>query len=172
MEIKNIIREFFLKYPTKKIHLRELSRELDISLPMIIRYTKELEKENIITSEKISNIYRYQADKSSSEFLFQKKIFNLKELHNSKLIEFLKIELSDPAIILFGSYSRGEDIEKSDIDIYVETSENIPKLDQFENILDKKIQIFKYENIKKMKNKDLANNIINGITLNGYIEVI
>ena len=35
----------------------------------------------------------------------------------------------------------------------------------------RKIQLFKYRNIKEIKNFFLANNIINGIVLNGFVEV-
>ena len=45
----------------------------------------------------------------------------LKILFESQLIEYLKIEFNNPGIILFGSFAKGEDIEKSDIDLYLET---------------------------------------------------
>jgi predicted nucleotidyltransferase len=74
---------------------------------------------------------------------------------------------------MFGSYSRGEDVESSDIDIYLETpSKEEIKLEQFEKELGRSIQIFRFKNIQQVKNKDLANNIINGITLNGFLEVL
>ena len=44
-------------------------------------------------------------------------------------------------------------------------------LNKFENILNRKIQIFNYKNINEIKNKELSNNIINGIILNGFLEV-
>ena len=37
-------------------------------------------------------------------------------------MSFLKIELSNPSVIIFGSYAKGKDTEESDIDIYIETS--------------------------------------------------
>lgn len=81
-------------------------------------------------------------------------------------------ELSNPAIIVFGSYARGEDTEDSDIDLYVETSsKKKPNLKKYEDRLKREIQLFVYKDIHKIKNKELANNIINGIALNGYVEV-
>jgi predicted nucleotidyltransferase len=80
-------------------------------------------------------------------------------------------EYFNPVIVLFGSYSRGEDIEGSDIDLYVET----PKkrnfdLEKFENILKRRIQVFNYKNIREVLNIHLRNNIINGITINNFLE--
>jgi len=48
----------------------------------------------------------------------------------------------------------------------------IPSLAKLEKKLQRKIQLFKYKNIHKVENKELANNIINGVTLNGFVEVI
>ena len=82
------------------------------------------------------------------------------------------IQLNNPVIVLFGSYAKGEDIEDSDIDLYIETpSKKEIDLEQFEKILYRKIQIFKFNKISEVPNPHLANNIINGIILNGHLEV-
>jgi len=87
-------------------------------------------------------------------------------------VEFLVKTYSNPPIKLFGSYSRGEDTEESDIDLYVETpAGKIKGLERFENILRRKIQIFAYRKITDIKNNELASNILNGITVNGFVEV-
>jgi len=44
-------------------------------------------------------------------------------------------------------------------------------LEKFEDKLKRKIQVFRHKNIKEISNPHMANNIINGITLNNYIEV-
>ena len=74
--------------------------------------------------------------------------------------------------ILFGSYAKGEDTERSDIDLYIETpSKKDITLEKFEKKLKRNIQIFRHKNLFEIKNKDLVNNIINGIVLNGFVEV-
>lgn len=174
MIIKNIkkkIMEYFLRNPTIKLRVRQIERELKLPLPSVIRYAKELEKEGIIRKEIISNVKLYSADRSSKNFILEKKFFNLKLLYNEGLIEYLVYSYHNPTIIVFGSYARGEDIENSDIDLYIEIQkkENIT-LEKFEKKLGRKIQIFVYKNILEIENKELANNIINGIVLNGYLE--
>ena len=171
--IKNKIKEYFLLNPTVKLRVRQIERKTKSPLPSVIRYMKELEKENILKSQIISNIKVFSADRGSKEFLLEKKIFNLRQLFASGFTNYLTIEYSNAPIILFGSYSRGEDTENSDIDIYIEThSKKEPDISNFEKKLSRNIQIFKYKDIKEIKNKELANNIINGITINGFIEVL
>ncbi len=171
-DIKGKIKAYFFLHPTVKLRVRQIEREVTVPLPSVIRYTKELEKEGILKRIEIAGVITYSAERASQKFLFQKKLFNLQQLFASGIVEFLVKELSNPALIIFGSYSKGEDTEESDIDIYIETSisKNL-KLEKFEKFLQRKIQHFSYKNINAVENKDLANNIINGITLNGFLEV-
>lgn len=48
---------------------------------------------------------------------------------------------SNPVIILFGSYAKGEDIENSDIDLYIQTpSKKELRTEKFEKLLKRKVQ--------------------------------
>jgi predicted nucleotidyltransferase len=171
--IKQKIREHFFINPTAKLRVREIEKLLKLPLPSVIRYCKELKEEDILTTIKTGNVVFYTGNRGSENFLLEKKLFNIKSLYVSGLIEFLKIELSNPVILVFGSYSKGEDIENSDIDLYIETpSKKEINLDKFEKILERKIQSFRHKSIGEIRNKELADNIINGIVLNGFIEVL
>jgi predicted nucleotidyltransferase len=171
-DIKLQIKEYFFQNPTAKLRVREIERTLNLPLPSIIRYCKELKKEGILTIHQIGRIIFYTADRINPSYLLEKKLYNIKSLYASGLIDFLKLEFSNPTIILFGSYSKGEDIEESDIDLYIETPfKKEISFKKFEKKLKRNIQIFQHKNIKEIKNPHLANNIINGIVLNGYIEV-
>lgn len=170
--IKEKIKEYFFINPTSKLRVRQIERKLKLPLPSVIRYCKELEKEGILKKEAISGIFAYSADRSSKNYIIEKKLFNIKQLYNSGLIDYLINEYNNSVIILFGSYSRGEDIEDSDIDLYVETAKKKEfNLQKFENKLNRKLQVFNYKNIKEVPNPHLANNIINGIVLNNFLEV-
>ena len=73
-------------------------------------------------------------------------------------------------IVLFGSASKGEDIQTSDVDIYVQSSEKKINLETYEKHLNRKINLFFEENFLKLS-KELKNNIINGIKLSGYLKI-
>ena len=170
--IKEKIKEYFFLNPTVKARVRQIERVLHVPLPSVIRYVRELEKEGILKRSVSANITTYSADRISRQFLLEKKFFNIQCLYASGLIDTLIKELSNPTIVVFGSYARSEDIETSDIDLYIETLDTRKiRLDSFEHKLQRKIQIFIYKNIHDIENKHLANNIVNGVLLNGSIEV-
>jgi predicted nucleotidyltransferase len=137
----------------------------------VIRYIKELVKEELLKKEEIGKITLYSANRTNQKYLLYKKLFNIETIHTSGLIEHLK-EHNCKTIILFGSYNKGEDTEESDIDVYIECKHPIKELSQFEKKLNRKIQLFQYDNIHAIKNKELANNIINGTIIEGFIEAI
>ena len=157
--------------PTAKLRVRQIEREIKLPLPSVIRYCKELEKEEILRKESISGISAYSADRNSKKFLVAKRLFNLRIIFESGLIDYLVKEYFNPVIVLFGSYSKGEDIENSDIDLYIETPKKQEfNLQKFEKILSRSIQVFNYRNIGEVQNHHLANNIINGAILNNFLE--
>ena len=170
-DIKGQLKEYFFLHPTARLRVRQMEREVKVPLPSAIRYAKELEMEGILKSTIIAGITVYAADRSSPHFLLEKKLHNLHSLYSSGLIAYLAAELSNPAIIIFGSYAKGEDVESSDIDLYIESASKNVSLEPFGKKLQRKIQLFQYKHLSLVKNKDLANNIINGIVLNGFVEV-
>jgi predicted nucleotidyltransferase len=110
----------------------------------------------------------YKANINSETYRKYKKIFNLIAIHESGLIEFLSDSLSPRSITLFGSYQRGEDTEDSDIDIFVECNKEAIKLDKFEDVLSRKIELHFKTDFQRYPD-ELKNNIINGIVLKGFL---
>lgn len=171
-DIKTKVKEYFFLHPRIRLRVRQIERELRVPLPSVIRYTTELEKENILKSTTIANIKVFSADRTSKNCLLEKQLFNIRQLSASGLVDYLVEELSNPTIVVFGSYAKAEDVENSDIDLYLETpSKKKINLKKYENILQRKIQLFIYKNIHELENKELANNIINGMVLHGFMEV-
>ena len=107
---------------------------------------------------------------NSVQYYAEKRLHNLRRVFESGLIEHVKKTYGNPPLLLFGSYLRGEDLEESDVDLFIQTSQKID-LRKFEKKLGRSIQIFAYTSLKKIENSHLANNIVNGLTLNSYVEV-
>ena len=100
-----------------------------------------------------------------------KRAENLKMIYESGLADFLEKELPGSTIILFGSYSRGEDTIRSDIDIAViGRKEKHINLDDFEKKLERNISINFYASFKEI-HKNLKENLFNGIVLFGGVEL-
>jgi predicted nucleotidyltransferase len=172
INIKEKLKFYFFVNPSSNLRVREIERTLKLPLPSVIKYCRELEEEEILSIIKTGNVVFYTSNRTSNKFLLEKKLYNIKSIYDSDLVNFLKIELSNPVVILFGSYSKGEDTEESDIDLYLETpSKKEINLEKFEKTLNRKIQIFRHKKIHEIKNTNLSNNIINGIVLNHFIEI-
>lgn len=164
--------EYFFINPNAKLRVREIERTLKIPLPSVIRYCRELQKESILTAVKTGKVTFYTGNWGSEKYHLEKKIHNLRKIYESGIIEYIRQELINPVIVLFGSFAKGEDTEESDIDLYIETpSKKEIKLGKFEKLLKRKIQIFRNNNLNEISNHYLANNIINGIILNNYLEI-
>ena len=79
--------------------------------------------------------------------------------------------LTNPTIILFGSLSKAETKDDSDIDLCIIGHKKELNLKNFENNLKRKIQLFFFISIEDIKNKELANNIINGYMMKGRLKL-
>lgn len=169
--------EFFIKEPERQFYVRELARILKKSPATISKYLKDYERKGALKLERKFNHLLFKANNEGKEFKQLKINYNLSLIKSSGIEDFLSKELNNPkAIILFGSFARGEDTEKSDIDMLAITSAKKDlDLEIFEKKLGRKIQLFLFseKEIEKMKesNKELLNSWINGITLHGFFEV-
>ena len=157
----------FFENPSREFHLRELSRLLKLSMPTIISATDKLAKENLITKEKGKVVTKVTANRDNIDFTRLKRMHNLELIYQSSIIDHISESYNNPkAIILFGSFSRGEDIEKSDIDVAVMTNKRLSlDLLKYEKILKKPISIHEV-NLDKIS-KEFKANLLNGIVLEG-----
>lgn len=165
------IMKFFFNLPSQRFHIRELSRLTKIPVSTVSRIIKEILKKDLLLIKRKTPILELEANLNSKEFINNKKDFNLFQMRKTGFINFLISKYNEPeAIILFGSYSKGEDNEKSDIDILVITNKKInPNLEKYEKLLKRKIHLIEMS-IKEIKS-ELLNNIINGVILHGYIKL-
>ncbi|MFH0831831.1 MAG: nucleotidyltransferase domain-containing protein [archaeon] len=155
------------------LNQREIARMLKISPTAVANALPALEKEGIIKLEKGKNINlnSVMLDRESEKAILLKRVENLKMLYESGFVKFLYNQFPGSAILLFGSYSRGEDTAKSDVDIAVIGSKDKSiSLQEFEKKLERVINLNFYDSLKTIE-RNLRNNILNGIILSGAIEL-
>lgn len=152
--------------------LREISRKIKLAPGSVKKYLIELEKEELIIKSKhrVYGFPVYRANRDNKKFQFFKKINTLILLEYSGLLEYLQNECIPDAVILFGSASRGEDLKHSDIDLFVLCREKQLNLENYEKMVNRKINVLFSENFKTIS-KELRNNILNGVILYGYLKV-
>ncbi|MAG77828.1 hypothetical protein CL616_00520 [archaeon] len=165
--------KYFIDEPEREFHVRELAKLTKKSPTTVSKYLKQLEKEKILILEKKLNHLFFKANNESSKFKDQKLFHNIKIIRKSGLTKYLNNIYHPEVIILFGSFAKAENIERSDIDILVITpSKKEANLEKFENKLNHKIQLFLHSKKDiKIMNKKLLNTFINGIKLSGYWEL-
>jgi len=138
-----------------------------------------LEREEIISikRDKKINLLLIQLNRDNPKVINLKRTENLRLLYESGLSDFLRDEFMGSTILLFGSYSYGEDVLKenndgnSDIDIaIIGRKEKNMDLSKFEGLLEREVVINFYDSWKDI-HKNLKDNILNGILLSGSVEL-
>ncbi|MDP7115945.1 MAG: nucleotidyltransferase domain-containing protein [Candidatus Woesearchaeota archaeon] len=165
--------EVFFLNPTKDHYLMDISRNIKIAHTSVKKNLDDLVKLGLII-EKIDRKGKrkyplFKANLDSKEFKQQKMLYNLQSLLQSGFMQYLEEKIMPKCIILFGSYQRGEDIEDSDIDLYVQAEEETVEIKAFEKKLQRKIELHFKPKFSDYS-KELKNNIINGIVLFGFLE--
>ena len=150
--------------------MREISRSVKLAQVSVINHLKALVKESLIIKEKKGTYSTYRANKENEFFKLLKKQNLELRIYSSGLISALDEKLKPNCIVLFGSASRGEDTETSDVDLFVQAEESKLDLKKYEKSLNRKINILFEPKINAF-NKELLNNIINGQVLYGYLKV-
>jgi len=167
-----ILRLFF-RYPTRHFQLREISRQIGLSLPAVISHVQSLEREKLVKRERVGIYDSFRANMENETYKLYKKLDTLLVLQK-EVVPYIVKECSYPtAIVLFGSASKGEDVEESDIDLLILAKEKSIDVSIWEEKLNRRFNIlFLDENeIKQTKEKEFLNNLVNGITLYGLWEV-
>jgi|SRR3989344_5137155 len=161
--------DVFFNNPAERFYVREIARLTKLNPNTILNITEQLVKEDLIKREKKKHIVEFFAN-TGKKFRKLKRIYNFSKIFINELIDVLDKKFSPDAISVIGSYSRGEDIEDSDIDIVVISKkeyENI-SVEKYEKELNRKIHLI-VVNYNKMSD-EFYTNLINGIILRGYIK--
>jgi len=169
---QRILRLLFVKAGISLNALR-IAKNLKVSQPAVSKALPLLLKEDLIKAEKDKNSGRLsiEVNRENYKVMQMKKIDNLKLIYESGFADFIEKEFAGATIILFGSYSRGEDTIHSDIDIaIIGRKEKLTNLEKFEIMFERKININFYTSFKEI-HKNLKENLFNGIILYGGVEL-
>lgn len=155
------------------LNQRQLAKLLDVTSPAIMKALPTLAKERLIKQQQDKETRRWSIELNRDRQLVMqlKRANNLWQLYESGLANVLEKEFAGAVIILFGSYSRGEDLINSDVDIAVIGRKNKDiDLTTYEKLLERKISVHFYDSFEKI-HKQLKENLCNGISLCGGVEL-
>ena len=168
---------WFFSYPTKEFGLSEIAQLVNISKTTANRVVLQLAKEGFCTIEELGKLWRISCSPTHRYNYTRKVAYNLETIYESGIVEeVLKIIPNARCIVLFGSYRKGDDTEKSDIDIAVEiigceeprmTTLGVVQQLRYRKNVTVNTLTFSRDKI----DINLFTNIANGIVLYGLLEV-
>jgi len=153
------------------LNQREIAKILKVSPTAIANALIKLEKQCFILNKKNKkmNLNLIELNRDNDFAMELKRVDNLKMIYESDVVNILEKKFPGSVIILFGSYSYGEDTINSDIDLaIIGCKEKKLDLSKVEKFFKKEIRINFYEDFNKI-HKHLRSNIFNGIVLAGRI---
>lgn len=169
---QEILRFLFIK-AGMTFNARRLARHLKVSQTAVSKALPLLEKDGLVKvrKDRESGRLSIELNRDNPRVIALKRVENLKLLYESGLAGFLFDSLPGATIILFGSYSMGEDTTNSDIDIaIIGTKEKYIDLKEFEDKIERSVNLNFYGSLKGM-DRHLRNNVIGGILLSGGIDL-
>ena len=153
---------------------RGLAKSLDVSPTAISNSLEKLEKEGwiVVIKDKESKRLSIELNKNNHKIFQFKRTENLKMIYECGIVWYLSERFPGTTIVLFGSYSTGEDtFLNSDIDLaIIGSKEKKINTTLWEVKLERPISLNFYEDFKSI-NKHLKENICNGIVLKGAIQL-
>ena len=152
---------------------RGIAIPLDVSQPAVAKALPRLEKLGFVRVAKDKNSKRFsiELDRENPLVIGMKRADNIRQVYESGLAGFLRENFPGCAVILFGSFARGEDTRSSDVDIAVVGAKGKSlDLSGFERKIMKEIRVNFYTSFRQISS-ELRNNILGGILLSGWIEL-
>ena len=153
----------------RRINVREYAKLMKMSPPTASKVLDSYYSESLLLKEKFRNYIMFYANKESNHFIDLSRLYwsiKLKEL-----MDIMEKSLAAPTIVLFGSLSKAETKQDSDVDLAVFAHKKDFKTELFEKKLKRGLGIFWFTSLKDIKNMGLANNIINGYILKGHLSL-
>jgi len=106
--------------PRKSFSVRGLAKDAAISVGAARTALDYMHKKGIVSLKIIGKTYQYRANLENPLCRQWKILFNLDRIIDSKVIEMAVKKIPQTtSVLLYGSYARGTNDEKSDIDLLV-----------------------------------------------------
>lgn len=168
---KDRILELFF-YKPKRWHFEELRKTIQIGKPQLARWLRVLQREGIIRRVKPKGKMPYYVHNfEDARFRNRKKMFAQKKLAESGLLDHLASLPGTRVVIIFGSFSRWDWYEGSDIDIFIYGDDRAFEAGKYELRLRHDIETFTAKSAQELKRMELLlPSILSGEFIKGSIQ--
>lgn len=152
--------ELFYNNHNSSLHLREISRKINIKESSTSLHLNSLEKANILVSKREANLKKYNVKTKLIPYIFPlydtERLEKLPLLRKNAIKEYLKNMKKPLLLIVFGSTAKNTFKKNSDIDILEVSNYDSKRAKQdAEAITGQKLQIFRISPLKLLKETKL-----------------
>lgn len=171
-KIRKEILKLLFSHLNKELYLSEIAKKINASIGNCQRELDKLVKSNILISQKKNNLKMYFVDKKNPFYKELKSIIDKTIGIEGEIKKIIKKISSIEFAFIFGSYSKNEFSNSSDIDLFIigEVNENkfLSKTKLLEKKFNREINYHIYskkEFKRKFKNSSFLQNIIKNYIL-------
>jgi len=161
------ILELMLFSPEKEFYLREISRKIDENTNSVGRELNQLLEASLILKNNKEKLIFYRINKNSPVFSTLKELFLRTESLGNHLREILSKTENIKLALIFGSFAKGEETEKSDIDLLIvgniRNDKLIRKIREIENHLGREINYILWSEEEYQKRKKTQDSFLKTI---------
>jgi len=171
-QLQSAILSLLTKRAGEKLNQRAIANTLSVTPAAVSRALPTLEEQGFITIEnsKTMNLKLVSLNREARKVINWKRVENLRALYDSGLVEALAERYAGSTIILFGSYARGEDTVRSDIDLAVIGKEKPFDPTAYERLLERPIRILFFDSFGALS-EEFKESLCNGIVLVGGVKL-
>ena len=156
-----------------RINQRALAARLKVTPAAVSKALPGLEERGLILVKKqgAMNLKEVELNRDDHHVVQLKRIENVREIYGSGLLDALAERYAGSTIVLIGSYARGEDTVRSDIDlVIIGSKEKAVDLQVFEKMLERPVRITYVRSLSSLS-PEFRESVINGIVLEGGLRL-
>ncbi len=164
------VAELFLNEPTKHWHFSKIVKTANISERAASIWLRKLIKEKFIMKVRPKGkMPFFVSNHEDPAYINKKRIYALKQLYSSGLLDKLSLLEKAKAIVLFGSFARGDWHSESDIDIFIMGDPEDLKYGY--RALGREVQVHHCKNKQEIRKieSDLIKSVIKGYFVKGDV---
>jgi predicted nucleotidyltransferase len=170
--------KLFMEEPYTQFYLREVAKRAGVGTGTARSCLNWLVNSRFLELEKKGNLFLFKADFKAHVFRHFKLAFNILNIEKSGLPEFLGRLSGIGSAVIYGSFARGENDSKSDLDLLIiGTARNVPEIRIYAKRVGSEINSISFtpaewRNKAKKDRPFYERVIMDGIALVGEIPVV
>ena len=172
---EQVLRLILENSPLKHWHFEEIVKNVDMTRAAVSKWLKRYKEEGLLRRVKEKGQFPYLTCGSENPvYIAKKRIYALKKIYQSGLIEYLLGLEGVKTAIIFGSMAKGDWYKDSDIDIFIYGKPARFDKHKYEMKLKRDIELHVFDSkkdIKKIKT-GIIKNVMDGHVIKGSVQNI